>query len=147
MNVIITKLYLCKDKPGIVARVEAWEKRDGKGYTLYSVLDLNSITDWVTGAAMEDTQFPELYPIGPFDTLAEAAEGMKWERRSKVEPTPKIRITLVHEYTPNVLSYPPGSTPEQMLEIDRRDDGPLEIMESAIADGTVTVQMEVVRGE
>lgn len=145
-DTVMGKLYLSRENINVVARPEAWEKRDGKGYTLFSVLDLDSVTDWVTGAASEDDFFRELYFYGPFDTLAEAAaERRRQLEGSKVVPRPKIRITVYHEYTPNPLSYPPGSTPEQMMAIDRRDDGPLEIIESAIEDGTVTVQMEIVK--
>jgi hypothetical protein len=140
------KLYLSRENINVVARPESWDMRDGKKYILFSVLDLGSVTDWVGGAASEDDFFRELYFYGPFDTLADAAAERKRQLEgSKVVQRPRIRITVYHEYTPNAMSYPPGSTPEQMLEIDRRDDGPLEIMESAIADGTVTVQMEVVR--
>lgn len=149
MNIVLGKLYLSRENMNIVARVEAWEKRDGKHYILFSVLDLSSVTDWVPGAALEENQFPELYPHGPLSRLVDAAdERSRQLGASKIKSNPTIRITLTHEYTVRPESYPPGSTVEEMMAIDQRDGGALDLIESAIENGEITITMEVMdKGE
>lgn len=62
----------------------------------------------------------------------------------RVRPPLTLRITMYHEYTPDLAHYPPGSTLEDILRLDGDSDAIDDVLEAALERGDVTRKIEVI---